>query len=105
MKSKRIALAALLTSALSTSALAYNDDSISAPDDPNRIVPPSSKNVPAEQPHRIGKTRAQVHKELVDARRAGIIPTTEADYPPSQRTIDANRTRYQIFERYWASKD
>ena len=49
--------------------------------------------------------RAQVRDELIEARRAGTIPTTEADYPPSQRTINANRTRYQIFERYWTSKD
>ncbi|MFM0735133.1 DUF4148 domain-containing protein [Paraburkholderia sediminicola] len=105
MTSKRIVLATLLASALSTSALAYNDDRISAPDDPNRIAPPWSKNVPTTQPRQIGKTRAQVREELIEAQRAGIIPTTEADYPPSQRTINANRARYQISERYWASKD
>lgn len=105
MKSKRIALATLLASALSASALANNNDSISAPDDPNRIAPPSSKHVPIEHAQRIGKTRAQVRDELIEARRAGTIPTTEADYPPSQRTINANRTSYQIFERYWTSKD
>jgi hypothetical protein len=105
MKSRRIFLATLVAGALSTSALANNDDSTSTPDNPNRVAPPSPENVPAARSHPIGKTRAQVRKELVDARRAGTIPTTETDYPASPRTIEANRTRYQILERYWASKD
>ncbi|MFM0205401.1 DUF4148 domain-containing protein [Paraburkholderia fungorum] len=105
MKSKRIALAAILMSALSTSALASHDDSVRAPADPNRVAPPSSTSVPDAQPHQLGKTRAQVRQELIDARRDGAIPTTEADYPPSQRTIDANRARNRIFERYWSSNN
>jgi Domain of unknown function (DUF4148) len=54
------------------------------------------------QPKQLGKTRAQVRQELIEARRQGIIPTTNADYPPSQRTINANKTRNAIVERYWA---
>jgi hypothetical protein len=106
MKPSRITLAAILMAALSSvSALAQQDDSVSAPSDSNRIAPPSSTSLPAAQPHQLGKTRAQVRQELIDARREGIIPTTEADYPPSQRTIDANRARNRIFERYWTRND
>jgi hypothetical protein len=105
MRSKRIILATILMSALSTSALANNGNSVSAQGESNRIAPPSSKNESTARPHQLGKTRAQVRKELIDARRAGTIPTTEADYPPSQRTIDANRARNQIFENFWSSKD
>ncbi|MEZ0602416.1 DUF4148 domain-containing protein [Paraburkholderia sp. IW21] len=104
MESKRVALTALLMSALSTAVLA-DDNTRPAPGDSPRIAPPSSQSAPTAHPHPPGKTRAQVHQELIEARRAGTIPTTEADYPPSQRTIDANRARNQIFERYWASKD
>ncbi|CAE6835380.1 DUF4148 domain-containing protein [Paraburkholderia haematera] len=100
MKSKRIALAVIFMSVLSTSVLADNDQSVSA-----LAASQSSQYVPAAQSRPIGKTRAQVRQELIDARREGTIPTTEADYPPSQRTIDANRARHQILERYWASTD
>jgi Domain of unknown function (DUF4148) len=41
-----------------------------------------------------GKSRAQVMAELVQAQKAGLIPTTEADYPPSDNEIRLNRERY-----------
>jgi hypothetical protein len=105
MKLRQIALAAILASTVSTSALANHDDSVPAPGDANRIAPPASTSGPAAGPHQLGKTRAQVRKELIDARREGTIPTTEADYPPSQRTIAANRARNRIFENFWTGKD
>ncbi|MFM0505126.1 DUF4148 domain-containing protein [Paraburkholderia caffeinilytica] len=104
MKSRQIALATLLMSALSTAALAEGRTP-PAPGDSNRVIPSLSQNSANAQPQSIGKTRAQVYQELIDARRAGTIPTTEADYPPSQRTIETNRARHRIFERYWASTD
>jgi hypothetical protein len=105
MKSRQIVLAAILMSALSTSALASHDDSVRAPGDADRIAPPALTGMPAAQPHQLGKTRAQVRKELIDARREGTIPTTEADYPQGQRTIAANRARNRIFENFWTGKD
>ena len=65
----------------------------------------SSPSMRAAQPQPLGKTREQVYEELLEARRQGLIPNTEADYPPSQRTIDANKTRHAIAERYWADND
>ena len=43
-----------------------------------------------------GKTRAQVHAELIEAQRAGVIPTTDIDYPPSDDTIKRNQELYRI---------
>ncbi|WP_063495430.1 DUF4148 domain-containing protein [Paraburkholderia phytofirmans] len=104
MKSKQIALATLLLSALSTTALA-NSDNLLASSNSNPSDLSSSQNASAAPPPQVWKTRAQVHQELIEARRAGTIPTTEADYPPSQRTIEANRAHHQVLERYWASND
>ena len=52
-----------------------------------------------------GLTRAQVREQIVQAERDGTIPTTEADYPPSQRSIDANKARHAVLQRYWADND
>lgn len=88
MKTYPVAIAAIALSILSTSALAE-----------------ANPRYPAEaaQPQQQGKTRAQVRAELLEARRHGWIPTSEADYPPSQQTIDINKARHAIVERYWAA--
>ncbi|AOJ02305.1 hypothetical protein WS70_11095 [Burkholderia mayonis] len=49
-----------------------------------------------------GKTRAQVRAELIQAYRDGVIPASDGDYPPSQATIDANRTRPAAANPAWA---
>lgn len=41
-----------------------------------------------------GKTRAQAMQELIEAQRAGLVPTSRSDYPPSEATIERNRARY-----------
>jgi hypothetical protein len=45
-----------------------------------------------------GKTRQDVHLELVAAQRAGLIPAPDSDYPPSQRTVDRNKARFHAPE-------
>jgi hypothetical protein len=47
-----------------------------------------------------GKTRAEVRAELIEAQRAGIVPTPEADYPPSKRTIERNQARFSALEKH-----
>ncbi|MFM0669180.1 DUF4148 domain-containing protein [Paraburkholderia sediminicola] len=59
----------------------------------------------AGQPQQMGKSREQVRQELIEAQRQGLIPNTEADYPPSQRSIDANKARHAAVQRYWAEND
>jgi hypothetical protein len=64
----------------------------------------SSPNaVKAELPM-LGKTREQVQQELIEAERAGFVPSGKHDYPPSQQTINRNRARFSVVERYWASR-
>ncbi|NML30508.1 DUF4148 domain-containing protein [Paraburkholderia antibiotica] len=58
----------------------------------NAIV--SSNTAPAVESKHRGKTRAEVHQELLLAQKAGLIPTTDADYPPSERTIERNKRNY-----------
>ncbi|MBP0595668.1 DUF4148 domain-containing protein [Paraburkholderia sp. LEh10] len=48
-----------------------------------------------------GKTRAEVREELIQAYRDGLIPTTEADYPPSKFTIERNKARFAEIERHF----
>jgi hypothetical protein len=98
MKNHHALFAAIVFSALSVTALAQSN-----PRNPNTVA--SSPSVRAALPQSLGKTREQVHQELLEARRQGLIPNTEADYPPSQRTIDANKTRHAIVERYWADNN
>jgi hypothetical protein len=43
-----------------------------------------------------GLTRAQVRAELVNAERSGVIPTSDANYPPSADQIAENKAIYQI---------
>ncbi len=44
---------------------------------------------------RSGKTRAEVIQELIEAQKAGLVPTSRSDYPPSEATIARNRARYE----------
>ncbi|KDR28413.1 MULTISPECIES: DUF4148 domain-containing protein [Caballeronia] len=48
---------------------------------------------------KIGKSRAEVVAEMIQAQRDGIIPTSKNDYPPSERTIERNRELYRIRNR------
>ena len=43
-----------------------------------------------------GKTRAQVHAELIEAQRAGVIPTADTNYPADDATIKRNQELYRI---------
>ncbi|WP_336596501.1 DUF4148 domain-containing protein [Paraburkholderia bengalensis] len=58
-------------------------------------APPVVKRAPQ------GKTRAEVRQELIQAYRDGLIPMTEADYPPSRQTIERNKARFAASERYY----
>lgn len=98
MKTIPLAIATLALSAFSTSALA--DANPRYPERSSQTLAQAS--APSLQQ---GKTRDQVRAELLEARRQGLIPTTEADYPPSQRTIDANKARHAIVEQYWADNN
>lgn len=48
-----------------------------------------------------GKTRAQVHAELLQAEEAGLVPIHKNDYPPSAGAIARNRVRFQQLEQAW----
>ncbi|WP_206996627.1 DUF4148 domain-containing protein [Trinickia mobilis] len=47
------------------------------------------------------KTRGQVRQELIESERAGLVPVGRTDYPPSQATINRNRVRFSLAEKYW----
>ncbi|WP_254067626.1 DUF4148 domain-containing protein [Burkholderia sp. L27(2015)] len=86
---------ALLTAALfavSTLAVAQTSNlAVSVPVNPNV----SYDAAPA------GKTRAQVMQELVQAEKAGLVPSTEANYPPSDDAVRLNRARYAVQENWF----
>jgi hypothetical protein len=44
----------------------------------------------------VGLTRAEVRAQLVDAQRAGVIPTSQNDYPPTADEIAENRALYKV---------
>jgi hypothetical protein len=96
-------LAAFILSTLSINALAEDN-----PGYPSATLPAvathATSQATAQGNAPAGKTRAEVYQELIEARRQGLIPTPEYDYPPSQRTIENNKARNQIVERYWASQ-
>jgi len=64
----------------------------------------SSPNTVKAQLPTLGKTREQVQQELIEAERAGLVPSGKHDYPPSQQAINRNRARFSVVENYWASK-
>ena len=43
----------------------------------------------------VGKTRAEVRAELVQAEAQGLLPITKNEYPPSAQEIAHNRAQYQ----------
>ncbi len=43
-----------------------------------------------------GLTREQVRAELVNAERAGVIPTSDTQYPPSADQVAQNKAMYQV---------
>lgn len=98
MKHYATALAALILGALATTAVA--NDTRSSP-----AFASQSHSPLAGQPQQMGKSREQVRQELLEAQRQGLIPNTEADYPPSQRSIDANKARHAALQRYWAENN
>ncbi|ACD18762.1 DUF4148 domain-containing protein [Paraburkholderia phytofirmans] len=65
---------------------------------PQTTLPSSA--APVVKPAAQGKTRAEVRQELLQAYKDGLIPTTEADYPPSKRTIERNKALFAETERY-----
>lgn len=48
---------------------------------------------------KIGKSRAEVVAELVQAQRDGIVPARKSEYPPSSQTIERNKELYRIRNR------
>ena len=46
------------------------------------------------------KTRAEVRQELIAAQRAGQIPTSDVDYPPSADTVRRNQDLYRMAEQF-----
>ncbi|WP_025101843.1 DUF4148 domain-containing protein [Burkholderia sp. A1] len=43
-----------------------------------------------------GLTRDEVRAQLIDAQRDGVVPTTDAQYPPSAVMVARNRELYAI---------
>jgi hypothetical protein len=51
----------------------------------------------------IGRTRAEVLQELIEARREGLAPGGRQDWPPTPRSIAWNKARFQARERWHAA--
>lgn len=50
----------------------------------------------------VGKTRAQVMAELVQAEEAGLVPTSRHSYPDIDASVvKSNRYRFASAERWW----
>ncbi len=43
-----------------------------------------------------GKTRAEVHAELIQAQKDGLLPFRRNDYPPGAETIRRNQELYRL---------
>ncbi|ASW01571.1 DUF4148 domain-containing protein [Paraburkholderia aromaticivorans] len=43
-----------------------------------------------------GKTRAQVHQELVQAQHDGVIPNSKTQYPPSADRVARNKELHAL---------
>ncbi|MDC6133734.1 DUF4148 domain-containing protein [Burkholderia gladioli] len=48
-----------------------------------------------------GLTRDEVRMQLIDAQRAGWVPSSDADYPPSAATVARNRELWRSASRRW----
>jgi hypothetical protein len=49
----------------------------------------------------LGKTRAQVRAELLQAGEQGMLPPRWVDYPPSAATRERNRENFLRLEQVW----
>jgi hypothetical protein len=43
-----------------------------------------------------GKTRAEVHQELLKAQHEGAVPVSKLDYPPKAETVKRNKELHEI---------
>jgi hypothetical protein len=71
-----------------------------------QTTPPDAANSvnaanPYSAPAPLGRTRTEVLADLVQAQRAGIVPSTEAQYPMDARTAQINQQRYASREKWW----
>ena len=89
-----------------TSTLALADSLHDFPQQQVTGAPGSTTSQPApnwqaqtRQAAPVGKTREQVIQELIQAERAGLVPTSRSDYPPSDRLIELNKERYAAPQR------
>lgn len=84
MNTKQL-IALLVTAAAAGSVLAQSAPSADAGAKPGAspAASPAAK-APASQAAPAGLTRAQVIAELIEARKNGLIPETEADYDVAQ---------------------
>ena len=107
MTNRNVLSAALLTALLTSPAFAHEGPIVAKPDSiaqshgdpssPDTII--SSPASTATNPVSVGKTRAEVKQELLQAHRDGLMPMSDVDYPPGQRTIERNKARFSAFER------
>ena len=88
---KRALLTAVLLAASTLAVAQTSNLTASVPVNPNV----SYDAAPA------GKTRAQVMEELVQAEKAGVDPSTEANYPPDAQALRINRARYAAQESWF----
>lgn len=82
MNTKRL-IALLVSAAAAGGVLAQSAPSAEAGAKP-AASPAVAAKVPASQAAPAGLTRAQVIAELIEARKNGLIPETEADYDVAQ---------------------
>ncbi|MEJ0003085.1 MAG: DUF4148 domain-containing protein [Pararobbsia sp.] len=89
IKKLAIAAVALLSAASVTSAFALSSVKSQLAQD----------NAPTME-----KTRAQVQAELVQAEEAGVLPTSQHNYPNIDPAVKkANQYRFASAERWWGS--
>jgi hypothetical protein len=93
--------ATLLAMFVATSAFADADHGY--PESAIAVQASAGDMVQAQQPAQ-EKTRAQVRQELIEAERAGLVPSPKNDYPPSQAAIERNKARFRVNVSYLASK-
>jgi hypothetical protein len=89
---KRALLTAVLFAASTLAVAQTSDLTASVPVNPNVSY---DATAPA------GKTRAQVMEELVQAEKAGVAQSTEANYPPDAQAVRINRARYATQENWF----
>jgi hypothetical protein len=75
------------------------DDSGAQTETAHADVRPAASVGPA-----LGKTRAQVQAELLQAGEEGMLPLRWVDYPPSAATRASNREDYLRLEQEWKAE-